>query len=210
LYGESYLTDYFCNCVLVFSHSFIESLFLFPFISFFLQFAADPDTLITLTTLMRIAIPPHCNRHGSGIADLALGSHCLACIKAVLEKGYGMEEFARQAATARLALCLLEFLEWDDNGAPPSDASSENYANKSSGLAEDGKVSLRVYSVSVVKMLLRAEHSAVATRAVVNDSGGRFAAVWSKYKEQSLDLFVSETERRRLLLGDVVAKFLTN
>lgn len=56
-----------------------------------------------------------------------------------------------------------------------------------------------------------------ATNAIIGgNSGGlggggvRFASVWNLYKEQSLDLFVTEKERRRLLLGDVVAKFLTN
>ena len=74
-------------------------------------------------------------------------------------------------------------------------------------LAEDGKISLRVYSVSIIRMLLENEHSASHTQSVVTE---QFAQVWSAYKEQSLDLFVTETERRRLLLGDVVANFLTN
>jgi hypothetical protein len=51
---------------------------------------------------MKIAIPPHCNKEGSGVSDLALGSHCLACIKVVLEKGAGREEFARQAEHSKL------------------------------------------------------------------------------------------------------------
>lgn len=96
--------------------------------------------------------------------------------------------------------------------------SNENYASSHhSGLAEDGKISLRVYSVSVVKMLLSNEYSMASTNAIIGgNSGGlggggvRFASVWNLYKEQSLDLFVTEKERRRLLLGDVVAKFLTN
>lgn len=162
---------------------------------------------------MRTAIPPHCAKEGSGVADLALGSHCLACIKAVLEKGKGIEDFATQARESKLTTCLLQFLEWDHastGGGSGSNrrSSGEDYTAVRTGLAEDGKVSLRVYSVSVIKMLLHSEQSMMHTRSVVGQQ--QFASVWGTYREQSLDLFVTETERRRLLLGDVVANFLTN
>lgn len=120
-----------------------------------------------------------------------------------------MHEFALQACNAQLARCLLQFLEWDhaaSSGSSSSITTAENYASMGD-LAEDGKISLRVYSVSIVRMLLENEHSASYTQNVVSE---QFAQVWAAYKEQSLDLFVTETERRRLLLGDVVAKFLTN
>ena len=177
-----------------------------------IQFAADPDTLKTLTTLLRIAIPPHCTRDGSGVPNLSLGSHCLACVQSVLEKGRGMHEYALQACNAQLARCLLQFLKWDHTASSRSSSctttttTTENYALMGD-LAEDGKISLRVYSVSIIRMLLENEHSASHTQSVVTE---QFAQVWSAYKEQSLDLFVTETERRRLLLGDVVANFLTN
>jgi hypothetical protein len=178
-------------------------------IFFFFQFATDPDTLKTLTSLMRKAVPPHCSKEGSGVADLSLGSHCLACIKAVLEKGKDLEDFAVQARDSQLASCLLQFLEWDHTSSSGRNvsSSSEDYTNINNGLAEDGKVSLRVYSVSVIKMLLQNDHSVMFTQRVISE---HFTNIWAVYKEQSLDLFVTETERRRLLLGDVVANFLTN
>ena len=188
-----------------------------------MQFATDPDTLTMLTTLMRTAVPPHCSTEGSGVADLALGSHCLACIKVVLEKGQEhREEFVAQAKHAGLARCLLQFLEWDHtcHTSTGSGASSgENYTSRATtttGLAENGKVSLRVYSVSVIKLLLHNEQvianheetsATLHTQQVIQQ---QFTSVWAAYKEQSLDLFVTETERRRLMLGDVVAQFLTN
>jgi hypothetical protein len=185
-----------------------------------MQFATDPDTLSMLTTLMRTAVPPHCFTEGSGVADLALGSHCLACIKVVLEKGQEhREEFVAQAKHAELARCLLQFLEWDHTSTGTGASSGENYTNRATtttGLAENGKVSLRVYSVSVIKLLLHNEQvianheetsATLHTQQVIQQ---QFTSVWAAYKEQSLDLFVTETERRRLMLGDVVAQFLTN
>ena len=89
-------------------------------------------------------------------------------------------------------------------------------SSTTTGLAENGKVSLRVYSVSVIKLLLHNEQvianheetsATLHTQQVIQQ---QVTSVWAAYKEQALDLFVTETERRRLMLGDVVAQFLTN
>jgi hypothetical protein len=125
-----------------------------------------------------------------------------------------MVEIAEQARDASLAPCLLRFLKWDnertlaEGGA--ATVSGENYSAIGGGASDNDsqkdRVAVRVYCVAVIKILLSGKHTSVATEAVIISDG--FGPTWAAYKDQSLDLYVSQTERRRLLLGDEVTKFL--
>ena len=122
----------------------------------------------------------------------------------------------------QLAQCLLRFLEWDHSSATAAAAAGataagrENYGaaagagprqTAGAGDADNSVlISVRVYAVAVVKLLMQGRHTAQQTEATVIGQG--FGAIWNAYKDQSLDLYVSQAERRRLLLGDVASKFL--
>ncbi len=169
---------------------------------------------------MRFVLPPHCTEQGVP-ADLSLGSHCLACIQAILEHGGERPDLCEQADRVQLARCLLRFLDWDHSSAAAAAAAGapvaghENYGGaaasirgrQAAGDADDGvRISVRVYAVAVVKLLMQGRHTAERTEATVIGQG--FGEIWNAFKNQSLDLYVSQAERRRLLLGDVASKFL--
>ena len=125
-----------------------------------------------------------------------------------------MIEIAGQAHDALLARCLLRFLTWDneqtlaEGGAVT--VSGENYSAMSrvadGNDTQNNRVAVRVYCVAVIKILLSGKHSSVATEGIIITDG--FGPTWAAYKDQKLDLYVSQSERRRLLLGDEVTKFL--
>ncbi len=125
-----------------------------------------------------------------------------------------MVEISEQVREAFLARCLLRFLKWDneqtlsEGGA--ATVSAENYGalgeTESGSGGQKNRVAVRVYCVAVLKILLSGKHTSVATEAVIISDG--FGQTWAAYKNQSLDLYVSQSERRRLLLGDEVTKFL--
>ena len=125
-----------------------------------------------------------------------------------------MIQIAEQAQDADLARCLLRFLKWDNEKmlaeGGTAGASVENYSgthsNTSNNSDEKSRIAVRVYCVAVVKILLNGKHSNTATEATIISDG--FEPTWAVYKNQSLDLYVSQSERRRLLLGDEVTNFL--
>ena len=171
-------------------------------------------TLECLTQLLRSVMPPHCLQNPNGIQSMHMSSYCLACIQALLDKGRDMLEIANQAKSAGLAKYLLQFLKWDDDQTlsegMATNTRKENYSemksNSNSEHIQNNQVAVRVYSVAVMKILLDGKYThEYAEAAIIN---GSFESIWASYKDQSLELYVSQSERRRLLLGDEVTKFL--
>ena len=140
-----------------------------------MQFAAHPGTVASLTTLLRSVMPPFCLENGAPTHNLSLASYCLACVQAFLEQGAGMLEIAEQAKDADLARCLLRFLKWDNEKMLAEGGSAkvsvENYggadSNTLNNCDEKSRISVRVYSVAVVKILLNGKHSNTATEATI-------------------------------------------
>lgn len=145
---------------------------------------------------------------------MSMVGYCLACIQALLEKGGDMVEVADQANSVFLARHLLEFLKWDNDqtlaDSMATHSTAENYSEmKSDSRSENEQkhqVAVRVYSVAIIKILLEGKHTQATTEAAILSND--YASTWASYKDQSLELYVSQSERRRLLLGDEVTKFL--
>lgn len=179
-----------------------------------LQFASHTETMKSLTRLLASVMPPHCLQNHNDARNMSMVGYCLACIQALLEKGGDMVEIADQANSVFLARHLLEYLKWDNNqtlSESMGDHSTvENYSEMKSDFTSDNgqkyHVAVRVYSVAVIKILLEGKHTKEITETAILSNG--YDSIWASYKDQSLELYVSQSERRRLLLGDEVTKFL--